>query len=88
MLGQQGSKGPALPPKLTTHQTQIVQALIAAHGTDVQVGNLHACTLHSGHLLPTHVTTPTSETQNVHEGGTTYVASSLQSTTKCVCDIP
>ena len=36
-LGQQSSKGPAPPSKLTTHQTQIVKALIAAHADDVEV---------------------------------------------------
>ncbi|DBA86243.1 TPA: hypothetical protein ACH3X1_005745 [Trebouxia sp. C0004] len=36
VLGQRGSKGPAPPSKLTTHQTQIVKALIEAHADDVQ----------------------------------------------------
>lgn len=37
VLGQRGSKGPALPSKLTAHQTQIVKALIAAHADDIEV---------------------------------------------------
>ena len=36
-LGQQSSTGPAPPSKLTTHQTQIVKALLEAHGDDVEV---------------------------------------------------
>ena len=36
-LGQQSSTGPAPPSKLTTHQTQIVKALIEAHNDDVEV---------------------------------------------------
>lgn len=36
VLGQRGSKGPALPSKLTAHQTQIVKALIAAHADDIE----------------------------------------------------
>lgn len=36
-LGQQSSTGPAPPSKLTTHQTQIVKALIDGHGDDVEV---------------------------------------------------
>ena len=36
-LGQQSSKGPAPPSKLTAHQTQIVKALIEAHADDVEV---------------------------------------------------
>ena len=36
-LGQQSSTGPAPPSKLTTHQMQIVKALIEAHGDDVEV---------------------------------------------------
>ena len=36
-LGQQSSKGPAPPCKLTAHQTQIVKALIEAHADDVEV---------------------------------------------------
>ncbi|KAL3159654.1 hypothetical protein ABBQ38_010063 [Trebouxia sp. C0009 RCD-2024] len=35
-LGQQSSKGPAPPCKLTAHQTQIVKALIEAHADDVE----------------------------------------------------
>lgn len=35
-LGQQSSTGPAPPSKLTTHQTQIVKALIDGHGDDVE----------------------------------------------------
>lgn len=37
MLGQQGSKGPPPPAKLTAHQMQIVKALIAAHSDDIEV---------------------------------------------------
>lgn len=36
-LGQQSSRGPAPPCKLTAHQTQIVKALIEAHADDVEV---------------------------------------------------
>ena len=43
VLGQQSSKGPALPSKLTTHQTQVVERLIDAHGDDVEVSASLAC---------------------------------------------
>lgn len=36
-LGQQSSKGPAPPCKLTAHQTQIVKALVEVHADDVEV---------------------------------------------------
>ena len=42
-LGQQSSTGPAPPSKLTTHQTQIVKALIEAHGDDVEVPSQGFC---------------------------------------------
>lgn len=51
-LGQQSSTGPAPPSKLTTHQTQIVKALIEAHGDDVEVLS------HSFHLVPVLLATP------------------------------
>ena len=37
VLHQQRESGPAPPPRLTAHQRQIVERLIAAHGEDVQV---------------------------------------------------
>lgn len=37
-MGQQRPSGPAPPPRLTSHQRQIMQRLVAAHGDDVEVG--------------------------------------------------
>lgn len=43
LSNKQRKTGKAAPKRLTTHQKQIVERLIAAHGDDVEVGARRGC---------------------------------------------